>query len=192
MVVGTLDVNRGAKLPAEELVGRHPAGTSEAVSQRAYLSNVCVMKGARRQVDGGVFLMLVWVEVGGGFVPELGLVWGLKDIKITALHPGLVVSQPCFLGMHGDFGCLLKSQSSPLTMGNGVQGVAGALVMAASEVAAAAGVEHLYVHVVADNMAAITLYCQRCGFEVEKEETEAFARQLNRPRRLLLHRCISS
>lgn len=47
LVVGSLDLNIGAVLPAEELVGRLPA--EDARTRRAYLSNVCVAKAARRQ-----------------------------------------------------------------------------------------------------------------------------------------------
>jgi ribosomal protein S18 acetylase RimI-like enzyme len=47
------------------------------------------------------------------------------------------------------------------------------------------GVERLYVHVVADNDGAKTFYLD-LGFEVEAEESAAFASGLNRPRRLLL------
>jgi hypothetical protein len=55
---------------------------------------------------------------------------------------------------------------------------------------------HLYVHVVHDNAAARALYEGKPstgggdggGFEVESEETEALARGLARPRRLLLHK----
>lgn len=52
---------------------------------------------------------------------------------------------------------------------------------------ACAGVEHLYVHVVADNTPAHNLYL-RAGYEQEAEETEAFAHSLRRPRRLILHK----
>jgi ribosomal protein S18 acetylase RimI-like enzyme len=45
IVIGTLDLNIGAVLPAEELVGRMP----EAGGTRAYLSNVCVSRAARRR-----------------------------------------------------------------------------------------------------------------------------------------------
>lgn len=42
------------------------------------------------------------------------------------------------------------------------------------------------VHVEACNTAAAALYLSS-GFELESEETEAYARALNRNRRLLLH-----
>ena len=48
LVVGTLDVNQGARLPAEELIGWEPPGAAAAMG-RAYLSNVCVHAAVRRQ-----------------------------------------------------------------------------------------------------------------------------------------------
>lgn len=48
-VVGTLDVTVGIKLPAEELIGKCPEDPSVAATERAYLSNVCVMPEVRRQ-----------------------------------------------------------------------------------------------------------------------------------------------
>eukprot|EP00878_Enallax_costatus_P041991 GHUV01048935.1.p2 GENE.GHUV01048935.1~~GHUV01048935.1.p2 ORF type:complete len:182 (+),score=35.88 GHUV01048935.1:1117-1662(+) len=47
IVIGTLDINQGSVLPAEELVGRLP--TEGQATRRAYLSNVCVATAARRQ-----------------------------------------------------------------------------------------------------------------------------------------------
>lgn len=67
------------------------------------------------------------------------------------------------------------------------RGVARALLSAAEAAAGAAGVAHLYVHVVADNGAASALYAS-AGFAVESEETEARARALQRPRRRILHK----
>lgn len=109
-----MDLNVGAVLPAEELVGRLPEG-SGARDGRAYLSNVCVAAAVRRR------------------------------------------------------------------------GVASGLLTAAEELAAVRGVQHLYVHVVADNAPAKQLY-QRLGYQVESEESEGFARSLNRPRRLILQK----
>jgi len=117
LVVGSLDVNVGAVLPAEELMGQLPNDVS-ASSARAYLSNVCVAGAVRRH------------------------------------------------------------------------GVARRLMAAAEARAAAQGVRHLYVHVVADNEAAARLYVS-AGFEVEAEESEAYARALQRPRRRILHKRLS-
>lgn len=47
-VVGTLDITIGAKLPAEELIGYFPGNLEVAKSERAYLSNVCVLQTMRR------------------------------------------------------------------------------------------------------------------------------------------------
>jgi len=48
LVVGCLDINQGAVLPAEQLVGRlPPEGNRRRL--RAYLSNVAVWEGARRR-----------------------------------------------------------------------------------------------------------------------------------------------
>ena len=112
LVIGSLDLNIGAVLPAEELVGKWPQ--EGAATARAYLSNVCVAKAARRQ------------------------------------------------------------------------GIAQKLMERAEREAVKAGVQHLYVHVVHENQPAILLYKQALGFEVESEESVAFARNLQRPRRLLL------
>jgi ribosomal protein S18 acetylase RimI-like enzyme len=73
-----------------------------------------------------------------------------------------------------------------------VQGIAKMLINAAMEEAARRGVQHMYVHVAADNTAARQLYIEQCGFRVEQEESEGFARALNRPRRLLLWRPLAS
>lgn len=64
------------------------------------------------------------------------------------------------------------------------------LINAAAAEAAQRGVQHLYVHVVADNTAARQLYIEQCGFQVEQQESEGFARTLNRPRRMLLYRSL--
>ncbi|GAB4818850.1 hypothetical protein N2152v2_005896 [Parachlorella kessleri] len=48
IVVGTLDLNQGTKLPAEELMGQRPADGDKALL-RAYISNVCVAQAARRR-----------------------------------------------------------------------------------------------------------------------------------------------
>eukprot|EP01025_Chloroclados_australasicus_P064302 TRINITY_DN8576_c0_g1_i3.p1 TRINITY_DN8576_c0_g1~~TRINITY_DN8576_c0_g1_i3.p1 ORF type:complete len:334 (+),score=25.40 TRINITY_DN8576_c0_g1_i3:130-1002(+) len=46
LAIGSLDLNIGVTLPAEELVGLYPSVDVE--NTRAYLSNVCVADGARR------------------------------------------------------------------------------------------------------------------------------------------------
>ena len=116
LVIGSLDLNIGAVLPAEELMGKLPEDA--AASKRAYLSNVCVSRSARRR------------------------------------------------------------------------GVAQGLMLHAEREAIKAGVRQLYVHVVHDNGPAVQLYRQTLGFELESEESVAFARTLQRPRRLLLTKAL--
>jgi ribosomal protein S18 acetylase RimI-like enzyme len=48
----------------------------------------------------------------------------------------------------------------------------------------------MYVHVVADNVAAAALY-EGQGYSQEAEESESYARALRRPRRRLLHLALS-
>ena len=66
------------------------------------------------------------------------------------------------------------------------RGVARAMIESACAYASKLGVEHLYVHVVEENVAARKLY-EKCGFSVEQKELVNVARGLNRPPRLLLH-----
>ena len=145
LILGTCDVNQGAKLPAEELGGAFPGpddpvppgtdtsedgkgtnkgdladgedsgseGSRPIRYRRAYLSNVCVIAGARRL------------------------------------------------------------------------GLGGRLVRKSFEIAKSWGVEQMYVHVEAENVTAKRFY-EKEGFEVVKEESEAFAISLQRPRRVLL------
>eukprot|EP00850_Spirogloea_muscicola_P022792 SM000312S11985 [mRNA] locus=s312:89693:91025:+ [translate_table: standard] len=66
------------------------------------------------------------------------------------------------------------------------RGVGVALIHEAKALASSWGASDMYVHVVADNLPARILY-ERCGFDIEKEESASTARLLLRPRRLLLH-----
>lgn len=68
------------------------------------------------------------------------------------------------------------------------QGIAAQLIDTAKRLAAAAGVAQLYVHVRTRNAAALALYTRRCGFAVERRETESEGQALGRPPRVLL-RC---
>ena len=70
------------------------------------------------------------------------------------------------------------------------QGVATQLIHAAVQLAGDMAVEHLYVHVRTRNAAALALYVQRCGFTVERRETESAGQALGRPPRVLLHQSL--
>lgn len=66
------------------------------------------------------------------------------------------------------------------------QGLAASLLQYGERVALRQGARYMYVHVIASNTPALELYTKRGGYSVEEAETEAFARALDRPRRLLL------
>ena len=164
-VVGTLDVNVGAVLPAEELVGRRGRVGAAAAgggggsgntqpppppppSTRAYLSNVCVAKAARGQGVGKALLRAAEAMVVRPEEEEEGL---LRRVLPAAGG--------------GDDNNENDDDDDRAF--------------------------HLYVHVVHDNAAARALYQgPGGGFSVEAEEGEAFARGLARPRRLLLHKAL--
>ncbi|CAL8463143.1 g2677 [Coccomyxa elongata] len=69
-------------------------------------------------------------------------------------------------------------------------GVANRLIRVAIEEGSRAGIRWLYVHAAEQNTAAIQLYTQRCGFQLEQEEGPGIAIRLNRPRRLLFRQCL--
>ena len=73
IVVGSLDVNVGANLPSEELLG-----TLSAPKKRAYLSNVSVLDPARRQ---GVARALIERAMQLG--AELGLETMYVHVKVS-------------------------------------------------------------------------------------------------------------
>jgi ribosomal protein S18 acetylase RimI-like enzyme len=70
-----------------------------------------------------------------------------------------------------------------------VQGIAKSMVADVCACCAKDGLQHLYVHVVADNEAGLALY-ESCGFDVESEESALLARQRQHGRRLLLHQSL--
>ena len=72
----------------------------------------------------------------------------------------------------------------------GIQGAARRLIRVAIEEGSRAGIRWLYVHAAEQNTAAIQLYTQRCGFQLEQEEGAGTAIRLNRPRRLLFRQCL--
>ena len=91
------------------------------------------------------------------------------------------------LGTHDNHRARLGVSTSTYSVA--VQGIAAALVEAGAAHACGAGVQQLYVHVIAANAAGVGLYAVR-GFEQEQAESEAAARALGRPARLLLRRSL--
>ena len=70
-----------------------------------------------------------------------------------------------------------------------MQGVASALIAAASRHASQVGVRHLYVECNRTNQAALSLF-RNCGFEIEQEDEEDSARARKRPQRVLFHKSV--
>ena len=73
LVVGSLDLNRGVKLPSEALIGRHPViFDSDAVARRrGYLSNVCTAPGCRKQGVGARLIDFAKGEAQGRGITDL-------------------------------------------------------------------------------------------------------------------------
>lgn len=69
-MVGCLDVNQGATLPAEQLVGRLPA-EGDRRHARAYISNVAVWEGARRRGIARLLLREAMREAAAAGVQHL-------------------------------------------------------------------------------------------------------------------------
>ena len=148
LILGTLDVNQGSKLPAEELAGTFP-GPEDPVPP-----------GTDMGEDGK------GTNAGESTLAEEdsgSLVEGARPIRYRRAY----LSNVCVL-------------ASARRLGLGKK-----LIEASFELARAWGVEHMYVHVEAENVGAKRFY-EAEGFVVESEETEAFALSLSRPRRFLL------
>ncbi|KXZ43502.1 hypothetical protein GPECTOR_88g445 [Gonium pectorale] len=69
LVVGSLDLNVGAALPSEELIGRLPQ--ADPRTRRAYLSNVCVAPAARRLGVARALLRAAEAAAAGKGVEQL-------------------------------------------------------------------------------------------------------------------------
>jgi ribosomal protein S18 acetylase RimI-like enzyme len=154
LVVGSLDLNVGAVLPAEELRGQLPSVSGLAVGRPVAAPQ---RRGAR---------------------------WHAP----RAARGRPIVPPPCQDGSAAAARAYLSNVCVAAAARR--RGVGRALIRFAEAAAHAAGVRHLYVHVVADNTSAESLYTG-CGFEVESEESEAYAHGLRRPRRKILHKQLS-
>jgi len=147
LILGTLDVNQGSKLPAEELAGTFP-GPEDPVPPGTNISEDGKGTNAGEYAD----------EEDSGDSEG-----AIRPIRYRRAY----LSNVCVL-------------ASARRLGLGKK-----LIDASFEVAKSWGVEHMYVHVEAENVGAKRFY-EAEGFVVESEETEAFALSLSRPRRFLL------
>ena len=145
LILGTLDVNQGSKLPAEELTGTFP-GPEDPVPA-----------GTDTREDGE------GTNAGEYDPAEDSGFEGPRPIRYRRAY----LSNVC-----------VSATARRLGLGK-------KLIEASFEVARRWGVEHMYVHVEAENVGAKRFY-EAEGFVVESEETEAFALSLSRPRRFLL------
>ena len=148
IILGTLDVNQGVSLPAEELAGMLPRADDPVPP-----GTDCSEDGKGTN-DG-------CADGGTGTGDEGGLAG--RPMRYRRAYLSNV--------------CVLPAARRT--------GLGRRLMAEAMKVAAGWGVERMYVHVVHDNVGAKAFY-EDFGFEVEAEESAAYAAGLSRPPRLLL------
>ena len=163
VVLGTLDVNQGVKLPAEELAGTKPA-EDDPTPPRCDLSEDGKGTNAKGYGNGETLAEGAATTGGAGEKTEtLGVNANARPTRYRRAYLSNV--------------CVLPAARRA--------GLGKMLMEEAFEVARGWGVERMYVHVVNDNHAARAFYAES-GFEVEAEETAAQAAALSRPPRILL------
>ena len=176
VVLGTLDVNQGVSLPAEELAGQFPRAedpTPEDVDTREDGRGTNGPKPGECDRDG------TDVDAADG---EGGAACGIESAyegsePLMAAAEGANARPMRYRRAYLSNVCVLPVARRT--------GLGRRLMNRAMRVAKGWGVERLYVHVVADNVGARKFY-EDLGFVVEAEESATFAAGLNRPRRLLL------
>ena len=184
VILGTLDVNQGVSLPAEELAGTLPRAedptplhvntSQDGVGTNGPRPGECDRDGT--DMDGGVPSSS---GSAGALVDESNGTCGVEGaFEGSEGFAGEAGARPMrYRRAYLSNVCVLPAARRT--------GLGRRLMNRAMRVAYQWGVERLYVHVVADNAGAKTFYLD-LGFEVEAEESAAFASGLNRPRRLLL------
>ncbi|KAG7673572.1 hypothetical protein Ndes2526B_g02979 [Nannochloris sp. 'desiccata'] len=75
--VATLDINIGPKLPSEELLGTLPVDSTESLTRRGYLSNVCVLETMRRR---GLAKNLILRAT------EISIELGIEHLYVHCIH----------------------------------------------------------------------------------------------------------
>ena len=161
LILGTLDVNQGAKLPAEELGGRYP-GPEEPVPEGTDTS-----EDGKGTNHGRAYHIVDGVPIDDedddeGSAQDTGIE-GPRPIRYRRAY----LSNVCVL-----------AAARRLGLGH-------LLIEESFKLAKQWGVEQMYVHVEAENVGAKRFY-EKEGFNVVEEENESFASSLSRPRRLLL------
>ena len=177
VVLGTLDVNQGVSLPAEELAGQFPRAedpTPADVDVREDGRGTNGPKPGECDRDGTDVDAAAAAD-GEGVACGIESAYEGSDAVAAAEGPN---ARPMrYRRAYLSNVCVLPVARRT--------GLGRRLMNRAMRVAKGWGVERLYVHVVADNVGARKFY-EDLGFVVEAEEIAAFAAGLNRPRRLLL------
>ena len=177
VVLGTLDVNQGVSLPAEELAGQFPRAedpTPADVDVREDGRGTNGPKPGKCDRDGTDVDAAAAAD-GEGVACGIESAYEGSDAVAAAEGPN---ARPMrYRRAYLSNVCVLPVARRT--------GLGRRLMNRAMRVAKGWGVERLYVHVVADNVGARKFY-EDLGFVVEAEESATFAAGLNRPRRLLL------
>ena len=177
VVLGTLDINQGVSLPAEELAGQFPRAedpTPADVDVREDGRGTNGPKPGECDRDGTDVDAAAAAD-GEGVACGIESAYEGSDAVAAAEGPN---ARPMrYRRAYLSNVCVLPVARRT--------GLGRRLMNRAMRVAKGWGVERLYVHVVADNVGARKFY-EDLGFVVEAEESATFAAGLNRPRRLLL------
>ena len=177
VVLGTLDVNQGVSLPAEELAGQFPRAedpTPADVDVREDGRGTNGPKPGECDRDGTDVDAAAAADGDG---VACGIESAYEGSDAVAAAEGLNARPMRYRRAYLSNVCVLPVARRT--------GLGRRLMNRAMRVAKGWGVERLYVHVVADNVGARKFY-EDLGFVVEAEESATFAAGLNRPRRLLL------
>ena len=139
-------------------MGRLPADPK----RRCYVSNLCAAPAARRQVS----------------CPDPAQQVGCA-LRAQALLACRASLQPWYD----------KQTCTQLLKVSALAGNASPMCSGAADLTTpCAGVQHMYVHVAADNEAAQHLYLHTCGFALEQQESASVGRLRGRSCHMLLHR----
>ena len=192
VILGTLDVNQGVSLPAEELAGQFPRAedpTPADVDVGEDGRGTNGPKPGECDRDGTDADAAAYVEAGAYVEGEIpGEIPGTNACGIESAYEGS--ERDAGPAAEGPNARPMRYRRAYLSNVCVLQvarrtGLGRRLMNRAMRVASTWGVERLYVHVVADNVGARKFY-ENLGFVVEAEESATFAAGLNRPRRLLL------
>ena len=208
-VVGTLDIHVGDRLPGEPLEGSLPGKElpQQAASGHTHpwwlpYATAMTRSGVTTSLSArSAYGAAPWAAAPGGDrgkdTPTVSLPPFVMppadapepfDAPAVAAAAAAAAVRPS--GCHASGGARAYIFNVCVSPSARRRGVAAALLSSAHDMAAAAGVEVLYVHVEEDNSSARRLY-QSCGYAQESMEPEWLALRMGRPRRLLLRKWLA-